>query len=337
VLPLTRCVSAACEYFAVRADRLLSIVLLLQSRGPQTARALAAELEVSVRTIYRDVLALGTAGFPIYGDSTGYRLVDGFRTELTGLTADEARGLVLTGLPGAAADLGLAKAVALAQRKLAAALPEVLREQATRMRERFHLDAPGWYHDGDDADHLAAVADAVWRQQAISVRYENWTGVVDRRLEPFGLVLKAGKWYPVAHAGRGVRTFRVNQIREMSVLPDSFDWPTTFDLAGYWRAHVVDFRARLRRGEALIRLSPAALDRLPHLMGRAVAEAASAGVRQPDGWVLARVPIESESHAEGELLRLGAQVEVLEPASLRQRLAATAVALAAMYGPTPDR
>ncbi len=320
----------------VRADRLLSIVLLLQSRGRQTANQLATELEVSVRTIYRDVLALGTAGIPVYGDSAGYRLVDGYQTRLTGLSADEARGLVLAGLPGAAAELGLAEAVAAAQLKLAAALPEPLRERATRMRQRFHLDAPGWYHDGDSSDHLAAVADAVWRQQVIAVRYESWTQVVNRRLEPYGLVLKAGKWYLVARAGRGVRTFRVSQIQELSVLPDQFDWPVGFDLAAYWYEHVRQFRARLHQGEALVRLSPAALERLPHLMGRAVANAAAAGEPQPDGRVLARVPIESDSHAEAELLRLGAEVEVLEPASLRERMARTVAQLAALYAGARD-
>ena len=315
----------------MRADRLLSIVLLLQGRGRQTARQLATELEVSIRTIYRDVLALGTAGIPIYGDSTGYQLVDGYQTQLTGLSAHEARALVLAGLPDAAADLGLAEAVAAAQLKLAAALPDALREPATRMRQRFHLDAPGWYHDGDSCDHLAAVADAVWRQQVIAVRYESWSRVVNHRLEPYGLVLKAGKWYLVARAGRGVRTFRISQIRELSVLSDQFDWPVGFDLVAYWDEHIREFRARLHRGEALVRLSPAALDRLPHQMGSAVAQAAAAGEPQPDGWLLARVPIESDSHAVAEFLRLGAEAEVLEPTSLREQIAKTVASLAALY------
>lgn len=315
----------------MRADRLLSIVLLLQSRGRLTAHQLATELEVSVRTIYRDMVALGTAGIPVYGDATGYQLVDSYQTRLTGLTADEARGLVLTGLPGAAADLGLAEAVAAAQLKLAAALPDALRERATRMRQRFHLDAPGWYHDGDSSDHLEAVADAVWHQRILSVRYEGWTREVERRLEPYGLVLKAGKWYLVANAGRGARTYRVNQIRELTVLPETFAWPSDFDLALYWREHIAEFRTRLHRGEALVRLSPDALELLPHLMGRAVAEAAAAGDLQEDGWVLARVPIETETHAEREFLRLGAGAEVLEPASLRARLAATVSTLSTTY------
>jgi len=315
----------------MRADRLLSIVLVLQSRGRQTAHQLAAAHEVSVRTIYRDMQALGSIGIPVFGDSAGYQLVDGYRTQLTGLTAEEARGLVLAGLPGVAADLGLAAEVAGASLKLAAALPQSLRERVTRMRQRFHLDAPGWYQDGDSSEHLTGLADAVWRQQAVSVRYENWQREVDRRLEPYGLVLKAGKWYLVAGTGGQVRTFRVNQIRALTVLPDRFDWPEGFDLATFWSGHIVEFRARLHTGEALVRLSPAALQRLPHLMGRPVADAAAAGEPQPDGWLLARVPIESEAHAAAEFLRLGDQVEVLGPRTLRDRLSATVAGLAALY------
>jgi predicted DNA-binding transcriptional regulator YafY len=317
----------------MRADRLLSIVLLLQSRGQLTAGELADQLEVSVRTIYRDVVALGTAGIPVQADASGYRLVNGYRTQLTGLTAVEARGLVLSELPGPAADLGLAGAASAVQLKLAAALPETLREQAARMRQRFHLDAPGWYQDTDGSDHMVAVADAVWRQQVICVRYESWTGEVSRRIEPYGLVLKAGRWYLVARADSDIRTFRVNQLRALEVLAETFEWPADFELARFWRDHIAEFRAGLYQGEALVRLSAAGLDQLAHLMGRTVAAAAAQGVVQEDGWVLARLPIESEAHAERELLRLGAEVEVLEPASLRERLAGTAAALAAIYRP----
>ncbi|MBV1850550.1 helix-turn-helix transcriptional regulator [Catellatospora tritici] len=315
----------------MRADRLLSLVLLLQSRGRQTAGQLAAEAGVSLRTIYRDVRALGAAGIPIYADAAGYALVDGYRTQLTGLTAAEARGLVLTGLPGAAADLGLAEAVAAAQLKLSAALPQALRERAERMRQRFHLDAPGWYEDGDSCDHLAAVAEAVWHQQVLTVRYDGWTALAEHRLEPYGLVLKAGKWYLVARGDRGVRTFRVGQIRQLTVTPETFAWPDAFDLVAHWHAHIADFRARLRRGEALVRLAPQALERLPHLMGQAVADAAAKGEVQEDGWIVALVPIETDSHAETQFLRLGAQVEILAPASLRERVTATVTALSELY------
>lgn len=315
----------------MRADRLLSIVLLLQSHGRLSARRLAAALEVSTRTIYRDMVALSGAGIPIYADAHGYALVDGYQTQLTGLTAEEARGLILTGLPAAAADLGLAEAVAAAGLKLSAALPAAQREVATRMRQRFYLDAPSWYEDGDTSDHLGQISDAVWRQRVIAVRYENWTRTVRHRLEPYGLVLKAGKWYLVGRTARGIRTFRVNQVRELVVLDEEFAWPSDFDLAAHWRAQVIDFRARLHQGDALVRLHPDALERLPHLLGRAAAAAAAAGAVQADGWIVASVPIETERHAEAQFLRLGAQIEVLAPVSLRERLAATAAALVSLY------
>lgn len=314
----------------MRADRLLSIVLLLQNRGRMTAASLASELDVSIRTIYRDVVALGSAGIPLYADNDGYRLVGGYRTQLTGLTVEEARVLTLAGLPGPAADLGLAGAVAAAWLKVDAALPDALREQANRMRQRFHLDAPGWYHDGDRSTHLAGLADAVWRQQVVELTYESWTRTVHRRLCPYGLVLKAGKWYLVAGAESGTLTFRVASIRELAVLDEGFAWPDGFELATFWARHVSDFRTRLYQGEALIRLAPGALERLGHLMGPAAAAAAAAGTNR-GGWIEAKVPIESEEHAERELLRLGAQVQVIGPASLRARLATTVAALAGYY------
>jgi predicted DNA-binding transcriptional regulator YafY len=316
----------------MRADRLLSLVLLLQTRGRQTAGQLAAEVGVSVRTIYRDVVALSTAGVPVYADPTGYQLVDGYRTDLTGLTAEEARGLVLAELPVAAAELGLASAATAVRLKLSAALPDALREQAVRMRQRFYLDAPGWYADGDGSDHLAAVAEAVWSQRVVEMRYEAWDGVIERRLEPYGLVLKAGRWYLVAAVDSDVRTYRVNQILDLTVRSERFAWPALFDLATFWRSHIAEFRERLYQGEALVRLAPEAVPRLAHLLGSAVDQAAQKGEPQADGWLLARIPIESQAHAAREFMRLGSQVEVLEPLPLRQRIADTVAGLAALYG-----
>ena len=171
----------------MRASRLVSILLLLQTRGQMTAPQLAAELEVSVRTIYRDVESLSEAGVPVYGDvgpAGGYRLLGGYRTRLTGLTAAEAEALQFIGMPGAAAELGLGTVLAAAQLKLHAALPEGLRERSARIQERFFLDAPGWYHDGDSSPHLDAIADAVWNQLRIEVRYS--IGNLDRWLARIG-------------------------------------------------------------------------------------------------------------------------------------------------------
>src|SRR5580692_7919188 len=236
----------------MRASRLVSMLLLLQSRGRMTAAQLAGELEVSVRTVYRDVESLHTAGIPLYGDAGhrgGYQLLDGYRTRLTGLSAEEAKALSLSGLPGPAAELGLGSVLAAAQLKVQAALPPALAEQLGATAQRFHLDAVGWYAQAEDAPFLSAVADAVWRGAALRVRYRRWKAPtdVDRRLEPYGLVLKAGRWYLVA--APGPRTYRVDQILDLRVLDEEFGIPESFHLAGYWQAYQADFHARLHGGD----------------------------------------------------------------------------------------
>ncbi|WLW51022.1 helix-turn-helix transcriptional regulator [Streptomyces sp. YU58] len=312
----------------MKAGRLVSILLLLQTRGRMTAADLAEELEVSVRTVYRDVEALSAAGVPLYGDAGhagGYRLLDGYRTRLTGLTAGEAEALFLAGAPGPAAELGLGSVLAAAQLKVRAALPPELRAHADRISGRFHLDAPGWYADADDVPHLPAVADAVWNGRVLHVRYRRWREPTDveRRLEPYGLVLKAGRWYDVA--GPGPRTFRVDQILELTASDEEFTRPDDFDLAAHWTAYQRDFHARLHRGVALVRLAP----------GTAPPRGAVGEGRDERGWTLARVPVESVEHAHGEFLRLGTRVEVLHPPELRERIARTVAELAGRYG-NPD-
>lgn len=305
-----------------------------------TAGQLAAELEVSVRTIYRDVGSLHAAGIPLYGDAGpagGYQLLDGYRTRLTGITAAEAEALALAGVPGPAAELGLGGVLAVAQLKLDAALPAEMRARAALVRERFHLDAPGWYYDGDSVPQLTTVADAVWQQRRIEIRYRRWRVPTDvtRRLDPHGIVLKAGKWYLVARDRGDMRTYRVNQILGLTVLSDHFERSRDFDLAAYWAAGVIDFRARLHQGEATIRLSPAGRDRVAELYGAETVRAVNATASQPDsaGWITATVPIESLQNSQTEFLRLGADVEILAPAGLRAQMCAVARSLAAIYQP----
>ncbi|MCP3822246.1 WYL domain-containing protein [Streptomyces sp. A3M-1-3] len=289
------------------------------------------QAEVSVRTVYRDVESLHAAGVPLYGDaghSGGYRLLAGYRTRLTGLSTGEAEALFLSGLPGPAAELGLGTLLAAAQLKLRASLPPELLAHADRVRSRFHLDAPGWYAEADDVPFLPQVADAVWNGRVLAVRYRRWKepAEVDRRLEPYGLVLKAGRWYVIA--GPGPRSYRVDQILELSVLDEEFAPPRDFDLAGHWRGHQADFHARLYTGEAVVRISAEAAGQLT---GRVASALAATGTPEPDGWTRAVLPIESVDHAHREFLRLGAGIEVLEPAGLRDRLARTARELGALY------
>lgn len=315
----------------MKSARMLSILLLLQTNGRMTAQRLAEELEVSVRTVYRDVEALQAAGVPLYADAGhggGYEVLAGYRTRLTGLNAGEAEALFLAGLPGPAAALGLGPALAAAQLKLRAALPPGLRADADRLRARFHLEAPGWYAEDDEVPFLAQVADAVWRGRVLRVRYRRWKAPtdVDRRLEPYGLVLKAGRWYVVA--GPGPRTYRVDQILELTETDEEFTIPDDFSLASHWRRHEADFHARLHRGEALVLLAPDAAARLGTTSARA---AEATGAPEPDGRTRAMLPIESLDHAHAAFLALGTDIEVLAPPELRARLAATARALADRY------
>ncbi|WP_084963589.1 helix-turn-helix transcriptional regulator [Thermoactinospora rubra] len=323
----------------MRASRLLSLLLLLQTRGRMTATELARELEVSVRTVYRDVEALSAAGVPVYADrgpAGGYRLLGGFRTRLDGLTAEEAAGLFLAALPGPAAELGLAGLAHQAELKVLAALPPEPRSHAARMRERFHLDVPSWYRGADDVPHLAEVAEAVWEERVLRMTYRRWGPAdVERVVHPYGLVLKGGSWYLVAAPPGGEpRTYRVSRILAVETLAERFERPREFDLAAYWREYAREFRERMYTATARIRLAPGLEGLLTYTVGDEVGGAALEGAGEPDaeGWRTLTLPVESLAHARWLLLRLGAGVEVLEPPELRAMMAETAAELYKMYG-----
>ncbi|MFB7746346.1 helix-turn-helix transcriptional regulator [Streptomyces sp. NPDC056132] len=322
------------------AGRLLSLLLLLQSRGRMSARAIAEELGVSVRTAYRDLTRLQDAGVPVYaepGRGGGYQLLDGYRTRLTGMSEGEARALFFAGLPGPAADLGLAEEVATARLKLLAALPTGLREEAAQTAAVFHLDAPGWYREPEQTPQLPLFVDAVLTRRAVDVRYRRWRTPqeVHRRLRPYGLVLKSGIWYVVAAAERRTATYRVTQILDAVMTDERFDRPREFDLGKYWTSYLNDFQARRYTGTATIRLSPQGRRRLPDNVPPEVVRAvdSTAAPVGDDGWVEAVIPTESTDHVCGELLRLGIDVEVVAPAELRRAMAATVAVLARVYPP----
>lgn len=319
----------------MRASRLLSILIVLQMRGRVSAEALAREFEVSVRTIHRDVDQLSASGVPIYaerGRTGGFALLDGYRTKLTGFTQKEADALLLAGARSAAADLGIGVDLSAAQLKLLASLPPDSGASAQRVAERFHLDPMNWYSRAEAIDILPALASAVWRERKIGVSYESWTDIVTRELEPLGLVLKAGIWYLVAAAKGQPRTYRVSNIRSLDVFEQSFRRPARFDLARFWKTWAKEFEARLLREQAVVRLSPKGRKALREL-SPAAAEAVDLSHRacKPDGWVQARIPIESVEYATRQLLRLGSDVQVVEPVALRSAIAAEARKVAALY------
>ena len=312
----------------MRASRLVQLLLLLQARGRMTAAALAEELEVSERTIHRDVDALSAAGVPIYaerGPHGGIQLVDGYRTRLTGLTGDEAEALFLSGIPGPAAELGLGTVVAAARLKVLAALPAELRARASRLVERFHLDAAGWFQAGETVPHLAAIADAVWESRQLRIRYRRGDDSVERIVDPLGLVLKGGIWYVVAVSDGDVRTYRARRILETEPTGETFTRPADFELARHWTESIAAYERQTPRVDVTLRVDPRALGLLAEQVGeRALRQAERLEADDPDGWYRLRVAADWPEEVPGKLLAVGDGLEILDPPEVRDRALALA-------------
>jgi predicted DNA-binding transcriptional regulator YafY len=324
----------------VRASRLVSLLLLLQHRGRQTADELAAALEVSPRTIYRDLEALSAAGVPVYAESGrhgGVQLVDGYRTRLTGLTSKEAEALFAAGMPGPAGELGLGTVLGAAQLKLLAALPKELADRATSARQRFHFDAPAWFRGSRNDPHLAPLASAVWDDQRVDVRYRHpgSNESAPRTLDPFGLVCKAGVWYLVARRDGELRTYRVSRVQQVVVRDEQFTRPADFDLAQHWQASVSGFEAQQPPVAVEVRATPGGIEEL-----RWLARSSGVVLTEPEAsggdWTVCQVAFESADDAYRDLLRLGADVEVVAPRELRDRMHDTAHAIAQLYSPVRE-
>jgi predicted DNA-binding transcriptional regulator YafY len=321
------------------ASRLLSILMLLQTRGRMSARELADEFEVTIRTIHRDIDELSAAGIPVYaerGRNGGFRLQDGYRTRLTGLTESEAETLFLAGLPGPAAELGLADALATTRLKLLAALPASLQPGAERIAARFHLDPGAWFQDVDPLPSLPIIARAVWSERMLTLRYRRAgeTESRPRMLGPLGLVLKAGVWYLVAQDKKSsVRTYRARNIHDAAITDEPFVRPKLFNLAAHWQKAVREYEGGVYHEQADVKLSPKGLYMLD-LLGPYVQRAAAQTSSKPDrkGWVRCTLPLESVDFGIRELMRLGDEVIVLGPPELRKQLAGRAAKIARVHG-----
>jgi predicted DNA-binding transcriptional regulator YafY len=322
----------------MRASRLINLLLLLQTRGQLTAAELAAELEVSERTIHRDVEALSEAGIPVYasrGPAGGVNLVEGYRTRLTGMTGEEAEALFLSGVPGPAAELGLGTVMAAARLKVLAALPPELRSRASRLVERFHLDVTGWFQTGEEAPLLGTLSQAVWESRPVDVAYDRGDRLVERRLLPLGLVLKAGIWYVVAEADDQVRTYRARRVKRATIVDAHFERRVDFDLAAFWAESTAAFERTADRVEVTVRVGPAAFDALVELAGVAAVRAAerlTPRAGDPDGSQVLRLRMEWPHEVPAKMLALGEDAEVLDPPELRAQVAALAQRMAVHYG-----
>lgn len=313
----------------MRADRLLSILLLLQANGRMTAAVLAKRLEVSERTILRDMDALSSAGVPVTaerGVGGGWRLIDGYQTKLTGLTSPEIQSLFLGRPPKLLADLGFKEVADSAWIKLQAALPIEVRQQAEFVRQRILIDPRGWRDSAETLECLPVLLEALWRARQVRFRYERSTDGGARVVSPLGLVARANAWYLVADRSDQRRTYRVSRIREAAVLDDACARPAGFDLAEHWERSSSEFREKLPQLDATFLADAHAMPWIRWYRSGRVQEEIAEGDR-----FRVRLRFYGPDDALQFALSYGGAVELVEPAELRERILAVARTLVARY------
>ena len=318
----------------MRADRLLSEILLLQAHGRMTGRQMAKRLEVSERTVHRDMEALSAARVPVFalrGSQGGWLLDEEWRTQVPGLDEAELRALLMA-QPRVIGDGRLAAAAERALGKLMAALPIGLRERAASIRQRLYVDTTAWRGTTENLSMLPIVQEAVSRDRKLAIRYLPADRQrVERTVDPLGLVAKGSSWYLVAQTPRGFRTYRVSRIEEATVLDAPSERPANFDLAAFWKSSTREFQEGWPRYDATLRLEPRAAGwaKMWHISSPVQNE----DNPDQDGWITLRVQFHSEEEACFVVMGLGARADVIEPASLRERVTAELVAAVRRHSP----
>ncbi len=318
----------------MRASRLLSILMHLQ-KGRVTAEYLSELLEVSVRTIYRDMDQLSLAGVPVYADrgrAGGFKLLNGWKMLPTGLTGLETEALLLSGMPNQVKQLGLQAAMLSGQNKLLETLSEAQRELIGKISAHVYVDPVSWFGKEEPADKLQVIADAVWNSWRIDVVYESWKGTVERTINPLGLVVKGGSWYLAGEAEGSERIYRVAKFKEVRILNEAFLKSPDFDLADFWHRSVERYEKDIYRSTAQLRVTEEGLQRMPEL-GTPVAVAAQESVSGPDaeGNFLISIPIETISQACSDILRLGTDCRVVAPPELVSEIRQALCDIARLY------
>jgi predicted DNA-binding transcriptional regulator YafY len=307
----------------MRADRLLSILLLLQIHKRMTARKLAERLEVSERTIHRDMEALGMAGVPVSaerGMRGGWMLMEGYETKLTGLNEAEIQALFLNLPQRLLADLNLDKASDAAMLKLSAALPTVFRHDADYARQRIHIDVTAWANSQETTPGLHTLQEAVWQERKLSFMYGNREDCEagERLVDPLGLVAKGSVWYLVAAVDGDIRSYRASRIHDAKLMDKPSVRPVGFDLAKFWEESSARFKTHLPKYIATLRVNSAILLRLPY--GGRFARVEQIGETEEDGWAKVKMRFQFEHEACEYVLSFGTNVEILEPVELREKV-----------------
>lgn len=316
----------------MRADRLISLLMLLQARGRMTARELAAELECSERTVYRDVDALSAAGVPVYGDAGpagGYALLDNYRTELTGLTEPELQALFMLAVPASLAELGVADDLRAALLKLAGAAPARARLEEERTRQRFYLDSRPWAGVVQSVPHLHVIQQAAWEDRRARFAYRLSAGVrVEYTVDVLGLAARDGGWYVIYRRSGCSYVLPVRDLLDVELLDERFLRPPDFDLEGTWKQWCAGRESGRLRYAVTARVDPRLAARLPRVLGPAIV---GPWGDEDRGWRTVKLYFDTLEMARERLLIYGGAVEVLQPEPLRRSIADYAAQIAALY------
>jgi predicted DNA-binding transcriptional regulator YafY len=305
----------------MRADRLLSILMLLQHRGRITAQELAAELEVSERTIYRDMVALSAAGVPVYterGPGGGCSLIESYRTNLTGLTRDEVRALFMLSIPSPLAELGVDQDLKAALMKLSAALPEVYRPEGLRARQRIHLDSSAWFQEERRSPHIHTIQRALWEDRKLRLTYRLlFDAQVEHIIEPYGLVAKANIWHLIFSRHGEIFVHKLIDVLDAELMDEIFSLPPDFDLGEFWSTWCSEYENNRPHYPIKVRISAELLQMLEDFKDPILQ--ANRGDSKPDqeGWLALTLHFEDFWVARKRILAFGGAVEVLEPEALR--------------------
>ncbi len=322
----------------MRADRLVAIVLLLQTHGQLTVSDLAERLEASERTIRRDLDSLSGAGVPVYaqrGRGGGWALLGGHRIDLSGLTTDEAQALFLVAGPNALVGVGVDPGVKSALRKLMAALPAPMREQASAAGNAVLVDPVGWGRKSDQPPHLDALRAAVVKGVQVDINYAKpGQEAAVRRIHPYGLVSKGGTWYLLAGAEAGLRTFRLSRVHGVVVTEEAVERPEDFDLAEAWETVQTEFPGRTYGAGVTVQLSvdPGAIRYVSAVLSRWANLQPQPGMSHGGAWARYVATFPNPAIAAAELVRFGRRVEVEGPIEVRAALARLGQELVATYG-----
>lgn len=314
----------------LRADRMLSILMLLQNEGKLSAKQLAEKLEVSERTIIRDLEALSISGVPVYaerGSGGGWRLAEGYRTQLTGMKAEEFISLIVSAHPGLLADLGIKQHFDAAYQKLLASSPVSIKKNVELLQRKIHIDGASWHGTNESSPHLTTIQEAMLTEHKLCIHYKKEQELTARIVHPLGLVAKRSVWYLITEMEGELRTYRISKIVFAEMMDESFPYPTEFNLARYWEQSTAQFKHNLPRYPAKIKIKE-------HLLHRLEQERYIQMIhveKSEEGWLEATVAFATLDHGSETILSYGASAEALTPAELRSKVMTETKAVLNLY------